>query len=66
MIDKGTADKYGFKVGDPIEILFQGPPQRFTVVGIVKFGKANGLGGATVAAVRPAGGPAAAQPGGHL
>ena len=49
VIDKGTADKYGFKVGDPIEILFQGPPQRFTIVGIVKFGKANGLGGATVA-----------------
>ncbi len=49
VIDKGTADKHGFKVGDPIEILFQGPPQRFTIVGIVKFGKANGLGGATVA-----------------
>ena len=49
VIDKGTAAKYGFKVGDPIEILFQGPPERFTVVGIVKFGKANGLGGATVA-----------------
>jgi putative ABC transport system permease protein len=49
VIDKGTADKYGFRVGDPIEILFQGPPQRFTLVGIVKFGKANGLGGATVA-----------------
>jgi putative ABC transport system permease protein len=49
VIDKGTADKYGFRVGDPIEILFQGPPQRFTVVGIVKFGKADGLGGATVA-----------------
>jgi putative ABC transport system permease protein len=49
VIDKGTADKYGFKVGDPIEILFQGPPQRFTIVGIVKFGQANGLGGATVA-----------------
>ncbi len=49
VIDKGTADKHGFKVGDPIEILFQGPPQRFTIAGIVKFGKANGLGGATVA-----------------
>jgi putative ABC transport system permease protein len=49
VIDKGTADKHGFKVGDSIEILFQGPPQRFTVVGIVKFGKADGLGGATVA-----------------
>jgi putative ABC transport system permease protein len=49
VIDKGTADKHGFKVGDPIEILFQGPPQRFTIVGIVKFGNANGLGGATVA-----------------
>ncbi len=49
VIDKGTANKYGFTVGDPIEVLFQGPPQRFTVVGIVKFGKANGLGGATVA-----------------
>jgi putative ABC transport system permease protein len=49
VIDKNTADGHGFHVGDPIEILFQGPPERFTLVGIVKFGNANGLGGATVA-----------------
>jgi putative ABC transport system permease protein len=49
VIDKGTADKYNFKVGDRITVLFQGPPGQFDIVGIVKFGKANGLAGATVA-----------------
>ncbi len=49
VVDKGTADKHHFNLGDSIQILFQGPPERFTIVGIVKFGKASGLGGATVA-----------------
>jgi putative ABC transport system permease protein len=49
VIDKGTTDKYGFHVGDTVRILFQGPPQQFTLSGIVKFGRANGLAGATVA-----------------
>ena len=49
VIDKGTADKYGFGVGDNVKILFQGAPERFDVVGIVKFGRANGLAGATIA-----------------
>ena len=36
-------------MGDTVKILFQGPPQQFNVSGIVKFGKANGLAGATLA-----------------
>ncbi len=49
VIDKGTADDNDFHIGDKVRILFQGPPQEFTISGIIKFGKANGLAGATVA-----------------
>jgi putative ABC transport system permease protein len=49
VIDKGTADKYNFRVGDQVRILFSGPPRQFNLVGIIKFGKANGLAGATFA-----------------
>ena len=49
VIDKGTADQNDFHIGDKVRILFQGPPQEFTISGIIKFGKANGLAGATVA-----------------
>jgi putative ABC transport system permease protein len=49
VIDQHTATSHGFRLGEPVEILFQGPPERFTLVGIIKFGQASGLGGATVA-----------------
>jgi putative ABC transport system permease protein len=48
-VDRGTATKYGFHVGDRVTILFQGPPEQFTVVGITKFGKVDNLAGATFA-----------------
>jgi putative ABC transport system permease protein len=49
VLDAGTASKYNFNVGDQITILASGPPERFTVVGTAKFGKANNLAGATYA-----------------
>jgi putative ABC transport system permease protein len=46
-IDVFTARKYGFALGDPIEVLVLGGAQRFTVVGTVGFGTADNLLGAT-------------------
>jgi putative ABC transport system permease protein len=48
-IDAVTARKDGYRPGDSVRILFQGPPGRFTVVGIIGFGAADNLGGATIA-----------------
>jgi putative ABC transport system permease protein len=50
VMDLGTAQKYGFSVGDRVRILLQGPTQTFTITGIAKFGTANNLAGATLAA----------------
>ncbi|MGH2734727.1 MAG: ABC transporter permease, partial [Actinomycetota bacterium] len=49
-IDAGTADKYDFAVGDEIEVLLLGPAESFEVVGIIGFGEADNLAGATLAA----------------
>ncbi len=49
LMDEGTAQKYHFKVGDHVRILLMGPPQTFTISGLVKFGTANNLAGATIA-----------------
>ncbi len=50
VIDKATADANSFVVGDKVKILLQGPAEEFTLVGIAKFGSADGLAGATLAA----------------
>jgi len=50
VMDAGTAQKYHFAVGDHVRVLLYGPPQSFTISGIVKFGTANNLAGATIAA----------------
>jgi putative ABC transport system permease protein len=50
VMDAGTAQKYHFAVGDRVRVLLAGPPQTFTISGIVKFGTANNLAGATIAA----------------
>ncbi len=50
VMDLGTAQKYGFHVGQRVRILLRGPPQTFTIVGIARFGTANNLAGATLAA----------------
>ena len=49
-MDAGTATKYHFHVGDRVRILLLGPPRTFTISGIVTFGTANNLAGATLAA----------------
>ncbi len=50
VMDEGTAKKYHFAVGDRVEILLPGPTQTFTISGIVRFGSADNLAGATIAA----------------
>lgn len=49
-IDEATAVKYHFAVGQRVEVLLAGPPQHFTISGIVRFGTADNLAGATIAA----------------
>ncbi len=49
-MDRGTATKYHFAVGDRVKILLIGPPETFTISGIVRFGTADNLAGATLAA----------------
>jgi putative ABC transport system permease protein len=50
VMDRGTAEKYHFVVGDHVKVLLAGPSQTFTLTGIVRFGSANNLAGATLAA----------------
>jgi len=52
VMDAGTAQKYHFKVGDHVRVLLLGPPQTFILSGIVRFGSANNLAGATIAAFK--------------
>lgn len=48
-VDAATAKQQGFKVGDRVKILFQGPPREFTITAILGFGQADNLAGATLA-----------------
>jgi ABC-type antimicrobial peptide transport system permease subunit len=48
-VDAHTASKQRFHVGDRVKLLFQGPPGEYTVVGILGFGQADNLAGATPA-----------------
>jgi putative ABC transport system permease protein len=50
VMDLGTAQKYGFKVGQQVRVLLQGPTQTFTITGLARFGTADNLAGATLAA----------------
>ena len=45
VMDAGTAQKYGFTVGQQVRILTAGPTQTFTITGIAEFGTANNLAG---------------------
>ena len=47
-IDKATADSKHFTLGDTIGVVARGPVQTFRIVGLVKFGGLNSLGGATL------------------
>jgi putative ABC transport system permease protein len=48
-MDIATARKYGFHVGDEVQILLEGAPETFRVVGLAGFGQADNIGGATSA-----------------
>jgi putative ABC transport system permease protein len=48
-IDARTARQYGFRVGDPVTVQFLEPSGQFRVVGIVGYGEADNLAGATLA-----------------
>jgi putative ABC transport system permease protein len=50
VMDAGTAQKYHFTVGQRVRVLSAGPIRTFTITGIVQFGTANNLAGATLAA----------------
>jgi putative ABC transport system permease protein len=49
MIDAATAEDHDFSVGDSVDILFEGPRDTFEIVGIIGFGEADNLAGATLA-----------------
>ena len=49
-MDLGTAQKYDFKVGQEVRILLQGPTRTFRITGLARFGTADNLAGATLAA----------------
>ena len=50
LMDLGTAQKDHFRVGMPVRILTAGPAETFTITGLMRFGTANNLAGATIAA----------------
>jgi putative ABC transport system permease protein len=49
VIDAGSAKEAGFKVGDQVTVLTQGPPKQYQLTGIAKFGDADSAGGSTAA-----------------
>jgi putative ABC transport system permease protein len=49
VMDRGTATKYHFRVGERVRVLSGGPPRSFTISGIMTFGAADNLAGATLA-----------------
>ena len=49
VIDTATAEKYHFKVGQPVRVLLPSGSQTFTISGIVTFGNDADLGGETLA-----------------
>src|SRR5918995_6318677 len=49
VIDAASAKEAGFKVGDTMTILTQGPPGQYQISGIAKFGDADSAAGSTAA-----------------
>ena len=49
VIDKATADKEDFGVGDTVGVQGRGPVEQLRVSGLVKFGSVSTIGGATLA-----------------
>ncbi|MGH3733007.1 MAG: ABC transporter permease [Acidimicrobiales bacterium] len=50
VMDLGTARKYHFQIGDHVRLLLPSSPEIFTITGFLKFGTADNLAGATIAA----------------
>jgi putative ABC transport system permease protein len=48
VIDRQTADKGKFKVGDRATVLTNKPPRKYTIVGIARFGTVDSLAGASI------------------
>ncbi|HVY11865.1 MAG TPA: FtsX-like permease family protein [Mycobacteriales bacterium] len=48
-MDAGTAKKYHFALGQQVKVLLAGPTRTFTLTGIVKFGTADNVAGASMA-----------------
>lgn len=53
-IDKNSADRHDYEVGDDIDIVFDSGTETFKIVGLVGLGNTDGFGGATVALFDPA------------
>jgi putative ABC transport system permease protein len=49
VIDVSTAKKSGYKIGDMVPIIANGPERKMRLSGIVRFGNSNGILGATLA-----------------
>ena len=49
VIDAGSATEGDFKLGDQVNVLTQGPPKEYQIVGIAKFGDADSAAGSTAA-----------------
>jgi putative ABC transport system permease protein len=47
-LDKSTADKHGFKVGDTVVVASKLPAKRYRITGLAKFGDVSEFGGATI------------------
>ena len=52
-IDKATASKHDYEVGDDIGIVFDSGTESFTITALVGLGNADGFGGATLAMFDP-------------
>jgi len=50
VVDAVTAKAHKLALGDQVKVLFRGPTEAFTVVGVTGFGAADNLAGATLAA----------------
>ncbi len=53
-VDKATADRVGFAVGDPIKVILKDGLHDFTIVGLVGLGNSDGFVGATTVVWDPA------------
>jgi putative ABC transport system permease protein len=47
-VDVATARRHKLAVGQSVQVLLQGAPRRFTIVGTVRFGPSDGAGGSTL------------------